>query len=85
MASPYPTQHVTIILYAGNSLLSLKALSDYQHQVFFPEPAFLHYIYYSELMLLFYDDFVVQNTALLQYFPRHGYCSEYHLYSLYIL
>ena len=45
MVSPYPTQHVMIILYAGNSLLSLKALSDYQHQVFFPEPAFLHYIY----------------------------------------
>ncbi len=25
----------------------------------------LHYIYYSEIMPLFYDDFAVQNTALL--------------------
>lgn len=31
----------------------------------------LHHIYYSEIMLLFYGDFVVQNTVFLQYFLRH--------------
>lgn len=64
MVSPYPTQHVTIFLYAGSSLLSLKVLSDYQPQVFFPEPTFLYYIYYSGIMPLFYGDFAIQNTVL---------------------